>query len=413
MSSSGQGTQAGRGRTAAVIGLFVLVVLVALVVVGSPSATERLDPRSHEDQGTSALMALLGELRAEVTLDVRVGDEAVGADEFDVIVVLRDVMDEEDRRLLRRWVTDGGTLVVADPRSPLVPLHGESSADNGDDSATEPDPDTPTDRRYADLDNFSEPTSVPRDTCTIEALAGLDAGVLQVEGRTYSYPVAPEYESCYGSEREAFVVAKPRGEGTEVSLGGAGVLTNEALDNQTSRDNAVVLAALMAPDDGTRVAVLDASPSLAPGEETLWDLVPRWVKLAGAQLIVAFIVFALWRARRLGRPVAEPQPVKVASSELVAAVGGLLQRTASPQHAADMLRADLRRDLVSRLALAPDLLPEAFFQVVESRVSPEGAQLLHLALGPGPVSTDQDLLTVMQAIDAVRKEVFDSVGTGS
>ena len=44
------------------------------------------------------------------------------------------------------------------------------------------------------------------------------------------------------------------------------------------------------------------------------------------QLALGFLVFALWKARRLGRPVAEPQPVELAASELTVAVGNLLQR---------------------------------------------------------------------------------------
>jgi hypothetical protein len=402
-----------------VIGLFVLTVLAALVLVGGSGSSERLDPQSHEDQGTSALLALLEELGADVTLDVQVEDLAGGEadaatlDGFDVVLVLRDTMDDATRRdQLRPWVTDGGTLVVADPRSPLVPLRNDTGSDLGGMGDPGSDEGSARARQYADLERFGGAETVDRDVCTIDGLQDVDVQQLRVEGQAFRYPMAPEYQSCFGSEREAFVVAKPRGEGTEISLGSAGVLTNEALANQSSRDNAVLLAELIAPTDGVRVAVIEATPLAATGEESLWDLVPTWVKLAGAQLLVAFVVFALWRSRRLGRPVAEPQPVKVASSELVAAVGGLLQRTGSPQHAAEVLRADLRRDLLSRLGLEPDLPPQTFFQVVESAVSLDPAAL-RTAVGPGPVTTDQELLAVMHTIDAVRKEVFDSVGTGS
>lgn len=412
------GSATGGGRTAGVVVVGVVVVLLALVLVGSPGRSEPLDPRSHDEQGTSALMALLAELGAEVTLDVRVDDlgtDPAASESFDVVLVLRDLMDDSTRGSLGPWVNAGGTLVVADPRSPLAPLHsGIAPGSPADDPVGRPEePVSARDRRYGDLDRLAdEPPVVSRDVCTIEELAEVDAGSLLVEGRDFRYPVASESQSCFGDEGDAFVVARSRGDGTQISLGSAGVLTNEALANQPSRDNAVLLAALLAPTEGARVGILDASARQVDGEESLVDLIPTWVKLAAAQLIVALVVFALWRARRLGRPVAEPQPVKVASSELVAAVGGLLQRTGSPQHAAEVLRADLRRDLNVRFGLAPDLPPERFFQVVAARVTLDPADL-HRALGPGPVPSDLELLAVTRTIDAVRKEVLDSVGTGS
>ena len=64
--------------------------------------------------------------------------------------------------------------------------------------------------------------------------------------------------------------------------------------------------------------------------------------------------FALWKGRRLGRPVAETQPVQIAGSELVVAVGNLMQKAGRPEAAASQLRDDLRRDLTSRLGLAAE-----------------------------------------------------------
>src|SRR6266581_6954843 len=74
---------------------------------------------------------------------------------------------------------------------------------------------------------------------------------------------------------------------------------------------------------------------------------PR-VRLAMWQLVVAFAVLVLWRARRLGRPVAEAQPVQIPGSELVVAVGNLLQRARGRGQAAGLLTDDLRRTLAER-----------------------------------------------------------------
>ena len=97
------------------------------------------------------------------------------------------------------------------------------------------------------------------------------------------------------------------------------------------------------------------------GERTLVDLVSAGVTRALAQLALAFAVYALWRARRLGRPVAEPQPVAVAGSELVAAVGNLLDRTRSPQ--------PRRRPAAGRPAAVPGRPPGRARRVAPARCS--------------------------------------------
>ena len=177
-----------------------------------------------------------------------------------------------------------------------------------------------------------------------------------------------------------------------------------------------MIAALLAPRDGTRVAVLDPGrPTIAAagqGNKTLWGLVPPGVKLGLLQVGLAFLIYVFWRVRRLGKPVAEPQPVKVAGSELVSAVGGLLERSKSPQHAADVMRADLRRDLILHLGIPHNLADDTLGQVLAARTGLDEARL-QAALGPGPVTSDRDLLAVAQLIDYVRKEAFDHVGTGN
>jgi hypothetical protein len=136
--------------------------------------------------------------------------------------------------------------------------------------------------------------------------------------------------------------------------------------------------------------------------------VPDGVKRAILQLAVAFAIFAVWRARRLGRPVPEPQPVAVAGSELVAAVGNLLDRTRSPVHAAELLRADLRRFLADHLGLPADSPPEVLATVAADRTGVDEARLLW-ALGPQPITDDAGLVTLARTIDSIREEVLAHV----
>src|SRR5581483_9069429 len=79
---------------------------------------------------------------------------------------------------------------------------------------------------------------------------------------------------------------------------------------------------------------------------------------------IAFVLYALWRARRLGRPVIEPQSVQIAGSQLVRAVGALEQRTRAAQRAATVVRADALRSIRHRYGLAPDAPAEVVADVV-------------------------------------------------
>ena len=119
-------------------------------------------------------------------------------------------------------------------------------------------------------------------------------------------------------------------------------------------------------------------------------------------------MLVVWRSRRLGKPVAEPQPVAVAGSELVAAVGTLLDRSGSPQHAADTLRADLRRFLGDRLGVPADAPAGALAAVAHERIGLDRARL-EQALGDAPVDDDAQLVALAQLVDALRREVLAHV----
>lgn len=392
----------GRGRVGLIV-LGLLVALAALWLIGTSGSDQPLDPESHEPLGTSALVALLDELGADVTVSPGLPDGSLddpnGRYRFDVTLVLRDRLDDESRRELAGWVRSGGVLVVADPESELAPLTREEDEELEELREL---------GQLEDMDITGPEGPIRKDECTIDALDHPDFTALEYYGWPTFYDVEGERRSCFGDGEMAFVVATSREEGAEVVLGGAGAWTNRALAQD---DNAVLAAFLLAPEPGTRVNVLDPTARTGPGDDSLWDVFPVGLRRAALQLGLAFLAYAVWRARRLGKPVVEPQPVKVASSELVAAVGGLLKRTGSPQHAADTLRADLRRDLVHGLGLAADLPPDAFFKVVESRCADVEPERLRMALGPGPVASDGELVDVARSIDIIRKEVLESVGT--
>jgi hypothetical protein len=365
----GAGTGAPRGRSRRGAGIVVLVALGALLVsfvVGRPEPTRPpLDPRSHQPDGTSALVSLLRALGAEVDLSIGMPG---GGD--DVALLLVDRLTDDQRAELSRWVERGGRLVVADPSSPLLPA-----------PATGP----------------LRPRTHDPGRCSIDALTGIGA----IEpGRAVLHRVPAGAGSCYGDAAEAFVVATDRGAGTLVALGGPGGLVNDVL---ADAGNAAVAAALLAPRGGELVRVVDAPPPVG-GDETLYDLVAPGVRRALVQLAVAFLVYAAWRAVRLGRPVTEPQLVAVAGSELVSATGRLWAATRDPQAAADRLRADLRAALAPGLGVAFDAPATVLADAAAARHRIDRVTL-EAALVPHPVRSDDDLVAVARAVAAVRQEI--------
>ena len=79
-------------------------------------------------------------------------------------------------------------------------------------------------------------------------------------------------------------------------------------------------------------------PEAGADGPSLGSLVPDGVRFALIQVALGVILLALWRARRLGRVVAEPLPVEIRASEAVEGRGRLLRRARATDRAALALR---------------------------------------------------------------------------
>jgi hypothetical protein len=244
------------------------------------------------------------------------------------------------------------------------------------------------------------PDSVLRDDdCDVAALAGVE--VLDPSGGV-TYGPSSEAVGCFEADGGSFVAVTGVGEGTVVAVGGAGPFTNEVLDE---RDNAVLAASLLAPRPGTRVAFV-RPPVPGSGGEGLLDLVGGNVWSFLWQLGVAFVLYALWRARRLGRPVPERRPVELSASELVVAVGNLLQQAGRRDQAGRLLGDDLRRRLAERLGLSSTAPAEEVAEVAAARTG-FPAERLRTVLRPGPLPGDDDLVHLAAETETIRRELED------
>jgi hypothetical protein len=333
--------------------LVAVGLLLVAVAVGPPDEGrgEPLDPRGTGPDGARALVLLLQGLGADV--DVERGSPVPGAA---TAVLLRDSLDDADRAAVRAWVEAGGVLVVADDRSPL--------ADGAVDAAC---------------------------PAALADVTVLDAGTL-------IDPLDGGEGTCF----DGFVRVDDAGAGFVVALGAPGPLTNRLLGEA---DNAQLAVSLLAPAPGTRVAFVDGGTIAAAAEDDLGDLVGAPVAQALALAAVAVAVWVLHRGRRLGRPVVEEQPVDVAGSELVVAVGRLLDGRRRPDEAAAILRAQVSRAAVARLGLPATADPRTIGAAVASRGGLDEARAA-AALGERPVVTDDDLLDVAADLDRILDDLL-------
>ena len=345
------------------------------LLVQRPDDGDPLDPRSTKPLGAKALVELLEARGAEVTISRATPGRT---DDTETVLLLSDQLDDEPRERLNDWVQGGGTLVVADPTSAFGPGMARSNPFEGADLGQE-------------IDRQCNLVALARVE-TIDPAGGVPLSVPDIEGL--------EATGCFPFLGGHYLVARRHGDGAIVALGGAAALVNTNIDEH---DNAVLATALLAPTGTERITVVDR-PLPGTGRETLLDIAPRGVKLFLVQLAIAFVLYAIARARRLGRPVLEPQPVEVPASDLVVAVGNLLHVARHRDQAAAMLREDLRRTLAERLGLPADAHPDTIVEAVRARPELPGDRVAAV-LADRPMNRDEDLVSLAQLIETVRQEV--------
>ena len=371
-SGAGAGVRRALPWVAVVLGL----ALVVAVAGRGPEEGNPLDPASPGPLGTKGLVEVLRGLGGRVSVSA----DRPGAG-TETALLLSDDLTPDRRQGVLDWVGQGGTLVVADPSSDVTEVEPVGST------------------RIGLLDAEIE------RRCAVAALG--DVGRVSAPGGVvFKAPEGPgspgtgAARACFPRNDGAWLLVQPLGAGTVVRLGGASVLVNQELGKA---DNAVLLASLLVPAEGTAVQVLQP-PLPGGGTAGLGDLIAPRVRLALWQLVVAFVLLALWRARRLGRPVAEPQPVQLPGAELVVAVGNLLQRAKGRGQAAGLLTDDLRRTLAERLGLPPSAPADQVADAVAARTGIPRERALR-ALTQATPRDEAELVALSQAVDTVRREV--------
>jgi hypothetical protein len=129
------------------------------------------------------------------------------------------------------------------------------------------------------------------------------------------------------------------------------------------------------------------------------------VRLGLWQLVAAFVFYAWWRGRRQGRLVQEALPVEIAGSELVSAVGNLMERQGDTARTAALLRGDITRQIAERLGLPAATPVPTLAGLVAERSGRDPDEVLAV-LSSRPVESPTDLVRLVDDLESIRLELL-------
>ncbi|MFC6886804.1 MULTISPECIES: DUF4350 domain-containing protein [Actinomadura] len=377
---AGRRFRAARGVVFAVLAMIVIAIVLAAL---RPSVSPQdLDPTSATRGGSRALAEILKGHGTPVAVARDAADASRRAGPGTVTVVTRpERLTPED---LRRLQEASGDLLLVQPGRALLDAVAPS-----------------VQRAGSSFEKAGDPG------------CGLSAATLAGRaefGGSDTYTVPPGGTSCYRAGDQYRLVQYPDRGRTITVVGSAEPFTNAHLRDEGNAALAMNLA-------GARASVVWLIPDppedgADTGDRTLGDLLPFGVKLFFLELVVAVLLVALWRARRLGPVVAETLPVVVRSAETVEGRARLYRAHRARDRAADALRAGARERLVPLLGLprgsAQD--PAAAREIVTAvaaRTTYDEATVGGALYGPEPAD-DAGLVGLTDILDDLERQVRQS-----
>lgn len=363
---------AGRGwRGIAVVTAMVIVAGVVIALLQPSASSSYLDPNGTSLTGGHALAALLADRGQRVTRTATPADASPGA----ALELLTSPELLTSAQLAQAARFNGDILLIAPDSRALRALAPRVSSvgPSADLGATQP-------------------------ACT--AQPAVLAGDAYLGGAALSTG-DPAAEECYPRTRgnPGYFLIQYHADGRTITVLSSGApLTNQYLAE--GGDAALVLNLLRSASQITWVVpsatALPAQPGT--GQRSFFSLVPLPAYLIAIQLVVAALLAAAWRARRLGPLVAERLPVIVRASETVEGHGRLYHA----RRARDRAAGELRAAAVARIAglTGGDVSPGG----LASRTGQPQQEVAALLGGPPPAS-DQELVALAASLDTLTRKI--------
>lgn len=239
--------------------------------------------------------------------------------------------------------------------------------------------------------------------CRLPA-AGL-AGTADMGGlRLALGPGHPAAALCYPTDGAASLVRYKAGGRVITVLGTGNALTNGSLAKQGN----AALALNLLPARARIVWLVPglglAGGSTSGGQQSLLSLIPWPAYLVVIQLMLAAVLAALWRMRRLGPLVPEPLPVVVRASETVEGQARLYRSRRARGRAAAALRTAAAARILPVLGLTKDARPEEVLSAVSARSGSDVKRVEAIVFGPAPAD-DAALVALADDLDTLEREV--------
>lgn len=360
-----------RARFPALVVAIASTLIGLLALIGAAGNDRPLDPRNTTPDGGHALAALLADRGVAVAVPTELA--AVGT-RPNTTVLLSDPQ-AMPTRALTAIARSVATVVAVDPtQRELAALDVPASIDN------------------------EIGGTVLQPGCGIEPAQV--AGAVRVAGDLYR--VSGGATTCYRAGGDAALVQARRPNGAlTYAIGSPSTLTNAELATQGNA--ALSLGLLNTPSVQWVPGGLGVGP-VPKSQRGLLNLLPSRLLWATLQLFIALAVFALWRARRLGRPVAEPLPVIVRAAETVEGQARLMRAAKARDGAARALRAATIRRLSAALRLNADEDPATISALVAERTGMPATEVGALLYGGEP-QDDPALVRLAQALPRLETAV--------
>ncbi|WP_436760365.1 DUF4350 domain-containing protein [Streptosporangium sp. V21-05] len=228
-------------------------------------------------------------------------------------------------------------------------------------------------------------------------------------GSAYTGGVAltapPGSIGCYPADGVPTLVSHS-GAGRTVTVAGDGqFMTNLRL----AEDGNAALAENLAGGRPTLIWLTppEAAAQAGGGKASLYDLVPEGIRWALIQVILAVLLLALWRSRRLGPVVAERLPVVVRAAETVEGRARLYRARRARDRAAAALRAGFTDRVTPRLGLPSGTGPDALVNAIAERTGQAASHVGAALYGPPPVD-EAGLTALAEYMDIVERQVGKS-----
>lgn len=315
--------------------------MAGMILLSSPASTATLDPDSPAPQGSMALANILENQGVAVNRVRTLAEATTPTNNNTLVIINSSLIGDEAAAKLAETGTERTVIVgaVGSAADPLVQeVHQEHPAELAADCA------------------LAEATEADRAMFADQLISG--------PGR-----------SCFPGESGAGLLYS----GNQFVLADGTSFMNQDLGES---GNAALAINLLSTTDSVTWYLPSANDlELTAGSaQGLTDLLPDWIAPAALQMLVLFVILAIWRGRRLGPLVSEDLPIVVPAHETDQGYASLLQRNAQAHDAAKALR----RAAVSRLARVCDLPPHASAQQISDRLAvrldeplPNVAEILH------------------------------------